>query len=463
MPINIGGTNMDNPQIGGDLISKVYVGSGIVFCRDVNQMPIPQISTNLNNQLINTNVTLTCNANDPDHTTGFTYIWSRNSDFSSPIETETNAGTSDTLVVTETSAGDTVYYCQVTDEAGASGSAMITLTWGQEVIDTSDTTTGTTGTPCTPPSSGSGSQCSSTTTTSCQWTQTTWTRYAIDNSADNSFIRYQTTAEAQAAGNPSSDSIITETNNSATNTSFIGVTNGVAELVPNNETAPSTCGTTWTTTSTCTLTSMANACGTNPTQCSDGTPVGSSVVTGTFQTDDCVATFTGTDNITGPANSWTTSNLSQADQSGQNGDTWSFNALTASANSGFEFTDGPDVTNSNLSGTFNGSNVSATSTITGTVAAEGCSGMVSSDTPTVMSNFGLAQCAYTITSTSGFWDLNGLGAVATGAQLFVNAFGNLGATVTASDADGNICQGSNTLTAPATCCPAIGTTCPALT
>ena len=175
------------------------------------------------------------------------------------------------------------------------------------------------------------------------------------------------------------------------------------------------------------------------------------------------ASYSLTNNITGSANATQSGGTLSA--TGGHGDAYTLADPTFTANSGFEFTAGPTFSGDSLTGTFAAGtgNVTVNRTVTGTVAATGCTGMVSSDTPLVTSNFGLPQCAYTITSTSGWWDLNGLGAVASGAQLFVNAFGNLSATVRASDSMGTVCPGTNTLTAPATCCPAIGMTCPPMT
>ena len=135
MPIRIGNDLIDNPQIGGNNIDKVYVGSGIVYCRNVNQMPAPAISSTGNNVLSNTTVQLTCNANDPDHTSGFTFIWytDPNDIPGTTVRTGTPSGALDQLnvsVATSTRNGVTnTYYCLVRDADGAEGTASIDITW----------------------------------------------------------------------------------------------------------------------------------------------------------------------------------------------------------------------------------------------------------------------------------------------------------------------------------------------
>ena len=131
MPIRRGNNLIDNPQIGGNEISKIYVGAGIVYCRDSNAFPIPTIAAESNGfdgngWLSGDNVLLTCMANDPDvsDTTGFTYEWYNQSDTSgTPIFTSTETGTSGTYnpsMTTSATNGVTVsYYCKVTDPNGA--------------------------------------------------------------------------------------------------------------------------------------------------------------------------------------------------------------------------------------------------------------------------------------------------------------------------------------------------------
>ena len=101
----------------------------------------------------------------------------------------------------------------------------------------------------------------------------------------------------------------------------------------------------------------------------------------------------------------------------------------------------------------------ATITVNGSATLSGCTGSVSSVAPISVSNFGLPQCNYVITSTSGFFTFAG-GFLASGTTVFVNAFGNLGRVMQASDNAGMVCSGSNTITTPTTCCPPIGSPCP---
>ena len=147
MPINIGGTNMDNPQIGGNLIAKIYVGAGIVYCRNMNDLPLPAISQETGHDanmvfVSGTEVTLMCNANDNNHTL-HTFEWSLVSDFSTIEETDgtvspfTGVSSPQSFNITRTATAGSItsvtVYCRVTDEDGGVGTAQTTVSWAQQL------------------------------------------------------------------------------------------------------------------------------------------------------------------------------------------------------------------------------------------------------------------------------------------------------------------------------------------
>ena len=137
MPINIGNTLVESLAIGDKAIEMIAQGGDVIHTSDSNMLPMPMIDVTETVYITESDITLTCNANDPDHTTGFTYTWSENADFSSPFATVTGAGTTNVQTVTgPNAAGDVTYYCQVTDDAGGVGSSQITITWALGAIHT---------------------------------------------------------------------------------------------------------------------------------------------------------------------------------------------------------------------------------------------------------------------------------------------------------------------------------------
>ena len=130
MPIRIGSTLVESLAIGDKAIEMIAQGGDVIHTATSNMLPMPMIDVTETVFLTGSDITLTCNANDPDHATGFTYTWSENADFSSPFATVTGAGTTNVQTVTgPNAAGAVIYYCQVEDDAGGIGSAQISITW----------------------------------------------------------------------------------------------------------------------------------------------------------------------------------------------------------------------------------------------------------------------------------------------------------------------------------------------
>lgn len=136
MPINIGNLGeIGEIHVGDSQISKVIVGSDIVYCLSANELPIPLIASNDTTPNAGDTITLTGSANDNDHPTGpFTFDWFTGAIDATPDETDSNVNQNTaTYIVTSSVGGNVTYNLRVTDPANGQGTASITIPWNHVI------------------------------------------------------------------------------------------------------------------------------------------------------------------------------------------------------------------------------------------------------------------------------------------------------------------------------------------